>query len=277
MIKLNKDKLQNILCVILPIVFIGVLAGGLFKAKSDNKELTKLKDKYETSINTSSKPEEGSKEDETVSNSKTEEQEEKFNFEEKSILFFGDGVSVDGKFQGIAAEQLKLKGYTNGARGGLLLDDMDDEVTADSLKDIDIVVILGGTNDYSQGKELGQISDAYEADTFYGDVQGMIDNLKSMKDDIEIVFLTPLKHGYIEGQPSYPNANHNGNYLDDYVAAIIEVCEKNNVKYIDMFNKSGIDENNVGEYTYNNIMLNEEGHKLVGTVIAEQLKELFQE
>lgn len=274
---MNKDKLQNILCVILPIVFIGVLAGGLFKAKSDNKELAKLKDKYETSINTSVKPEAGPKEDGKDVTSKTENQEEKFNFEEKSILFFGDGVSVDGKYQGIAAQQLKLKSYTNGARGGLLLGAMDDEVTSESLKDIDIVVVLGGTNDYSKGKELGKISDEYEADTFYGDVQGMIDNLKAIKSDIEIVFLTPLKHGYIDGQPSYPNANYNGNYLDDYAEAIIEVCEKNNVKYIDMFNKSGIDENNVGEYTHNNMILNEEGHKLVGTVLAEQLKELFQE
>lgn len=272
MIGLNKDKIQNILCVILPIVFVGVLVGGIFKGKSDNKQLTELKDKYQESINTSAKPQE----DITQGDSQNEGQEEKFNFEEKSILFLGDGVSVDGKYQGIAAEQLKVKGYTNGARSGLLLGAMDDEISADSLKEIDIVVIFGGTNDYSKGKVLGQISDTYEADTFYGNVQGVIDNLKAMKPEVEIVFLTPLKHGYLDGQPSYPNANNNGSYLDDYVEAIIEVCEKNKVKYIDLFNESGIDENNVGEYTYNNIILNEEGHKQVGTVIAEQLKGIFE-
>lgn len=271
---MNKDKLQNILCVILPIVFVGVLAGGLFKGKSDKEELTKLKNQYEASINTSAKPEEGVVKEDAINSSQGKEVE-KFNFEEKSILFLGDGVSVDGKYQEITAQQLKLKSYTNGARSGLTLGEMDDEISAEGLKDIDIVVILGGTNDYSKGKELGKISDTNEADTFYGNVQGVIDNLKAMKKDVEVVFLTPLKHGYIDGQPSYPNANNNGEYLDDYVEAIIEVCEKNDVKYIDMFNESGIDENNVGEYTLNNMILNEAGQNLVGTSIAEKLKELF--
>lgn len=276
-IELNKDKLQNILCVILPIVFIGVLAAGLFKGKSDKEELTKLKNQYEASINTSAKPEEGSKEEETDSSSEEKVEEKVFNFEEKAILFLGDGVSVDGKYQGIAAEELKLKNYINGARSGLMLGEMDDEVSAESLKDIDIVVILGGTNDYSKGKALGTISDTYEVDTFYGNVQGIIDNLKAMKEGLEIVFLTPLKHGYLEGQPSYPNTNYNGDYLDDYVNAIIEVCKKNDVKFIDMFKESGINENNVGEYTLNNIILNEAGHNLVGSSIAKNLKGLFQQ
>lgn len=273
MIKLNKDKLQNILCVILPIVFIGVLATGLFKAKSNNKEMTKLKEEYETAINTSSKPEGDSNNQGKDKGSQTEES---FNFEEKSILFLGDGVSVDGKYQGIAAEQLKVKNYVNGARSGLLIGAMDDEVSAESLKEIDIVVIFGGTNDYSKGKALGKPSDNYEVDSFYGNVQGLIDNIQALKEGVDIVFLTPLKHGNLEGQPSYPNANYEGNYLEDYVKAIIEVCDKNQVKYIDMFEESGIDENNVAQYTYNNIILNEEGHNLVGTVLADKLKVLFE-
>lgn len=277
MIGLNKEKLQNILCVILPIVFIGVIAGGLFKGRSDREELEKLKDNYELSINTSARPEKDLNEEGENQEAGESKEENIFSFEEKTILFLGDGVSVDGKYQGIAADQLKAKEYINGARSGLVLGEMDDELTEDSLKEIDIVVVFGGTNDYSKSNELGDFSQAAGAGTFYGEVQGVIDNIKGMKEHIEIVFLTPLKHGYLDGQPSYPNENYKGYYLEDYAGAIIEVCEKNNVKYIDLFNESGIDENNVGEYTYNNIILNEEGHKLVGTVMAEKLKELFQQ
>ena len=271
----NKDKIQNILCVVLPIVFVVVLATGFLKSKADKEELAKLKESYESSINTSAKPQEDFTEDDDKKDAHNKEEKEA-GFTDKSVLFLGDGVSVDGKYQGIVADELKLKNYVNGARSGLLLGEMDDEITADSVKDIDIVIVFGGTNDYSRGKQLGSISDTSSADTFYGNVQGVIEYLKSIKEDIEIVFLTPLKHGYIDGQPSYPNANYNGNYLDDYVDAIIEVCENNNVNYIDAFNDSGINENNVGEYTYNNIILNDLGHDLVGKFIAENLAKIYE-
>lgn len=271
---MNKSKLQSILCMVLPIVFIGVLAVGFYNLKLEKEKLKSLKADYEMSFNSATKQ---------VQKVESENQEEetgigenqKFNFKDKRVLFLGDGVSVEGTYQKVAAETLGLKDYINGARSGLTIGEMEDEITSESIASTDIVIIFGGTNDYSKNRYLGEVSDSPEVDSFYGNVQSVIDNIKSLKSDIEIVFLTPLKHGYIQGQPSYPNANVNGNYLEDYVEAIKEVCHKNNVKCIDMFNESGIDENNVEEFTINNIMLNEKGHNAVGKAIAENLETLF--
>lgn len=278
--RMNKNKLQSILCMVLPIVFIGVLAVGFYNLKLEKENLKSLKADYEMSFNSATKPAQG---EESENKDQSEDAKEdtatgknqKFNFKDKTVLFLGDGVSVEGTYQKVAADTLGLKDYINGARSGLTIGEMEDEITSETIASTDIVIIFGGTNDYSKNGYLGKISDSPEADSFYGNVQSVIDNIKSLKSDIEIVFLTPLKHGYIEGQPSYPNANNNGNYLDDYVEAIKEVCDKNNVKYIDMFNESGIDENNVEEFTLNNIMLNEKGHNVVGKTIAEELETLF--
>jgi len=280
---MNKNKLQNILCVALPIIFIGVLALGISSGKKEKERLANLKLDYEISYNTAAKPEdntssksEGEQQEEAGNDTESDGAKKDFKFEDKTILFLGDGVSVEGVYQKKAAEILKLKDYVNGAKSGLILKEMDDEISEESLKNIDIVVILGGTNDYSRNRTLGEAADDKTVDTFYGNIQDVIDNVKSFKENVELVFLTPLKHGHVDGQPSYPDANNQGSYLDDYVNAIKEVCTKNNVKYIDMFNESGIDESNVAEYTTNNIILSEAGHDLVAEVIAEKLRELFE-
>lgn len=279
---MNKNKLESILCIVLPIVFIGVLAVGVYNLKLEKEKLKSLKEDYEMSFNSATKPVQKEELDnEEESENKEEDtatgENQKFNFKDKTVLFLGDGVSVEGTYQKVAAETLGFKDYTNGARSGLRIGEMEDEITSETIAGTDIVIIFGGTNDYSKSRYLGEISDSPDTDSFYGNVQSVIDNIKSLKSDIEIVFLTPLKHGYIQGQPSYPNANGNGNYLEDYVEAIKEVCDKNNVKYIDMFNESGIDENNVEEFTINNIMLNEKGHNAVGKAIAENLETLFKD
>lgn len=279
---MNKNKLQNILCVVLPIIFIAVLVLGITKMKKEKEKLANLKSDYETSYNTVGKPDDEStpldEEEQKVDteiNTSGDEENKDFNFEDKAILFLGDGVSVEGKYQKKTAELLKLKNYVNGAKSGLVLKDMDDSISAESISNIDMVLILGGTNDFSTNRTLGELSNDKTMDTFYGNIQGVIDNIKSIKENVEIVFLTPLKHGHVNGQPSYPDSNNLGNHLDDYVNAIKQVCDKNSVKYIDMFSESGIDESNIDKYTTNNIILNEDGHNLVAEVIAEKLKGLF--
>lgn len=268
-----KKNGQTLLCIVLTIALVGVLGAGIYKSNKEDQNIAKMKQDYEKSISVAVKPEE------SVINEEAKKDEStnvvKFDLKDKNILSLGDGVSKDGIYQGKVKALTGMASITNLANNGLLLGNMVDNINAEVLKAIDLVMIMGGTNDFTGNKTLGTIADTEGANTFYGDVQAVINKIKAVKPQVEIVFLTPLKHGKVENQPSYPEANNTGSKLDDYVKAIIAVCEKNSVKSIDLFNESGIESSNMAQYTTNNIMLNESGHEKVAQVINIKLKELY--
>ncbi len=57
--------------------------------------------------------------------------------------------------------------------------------------------------------------------------------------------------------------------------AIKEVCNKNSIPVIDLFNESGIEADNIADYTVDNMNLNEAGNEKVAKTISEGLKEIF--
>lgn len=264
--------MQTAICIVLLVALIGVLGLGVYKSKKEHDKLAKLKEDYEVSINTEAKNTENNTGEGTVAE---KDVQDKFDLKDKNLLSLGDGVSKDGIYQGKVKELTGMASVTNLASNGLLLSNMVDNINVETLKDVDLVIIMGGTNDYTNNKIIGNKEDDDKVDSFYGNIQGVINKIKKSKKDVEIVFLTPLKHGEIQNQPSYPDANNIGSKLDDYVNAIIEVCEKNSVKVIDLFNESGIELSNMAEYTTNNIMLNEKGHEKVAQIISEKLKEIY--
>ncbi|MEG0132507.1 MAG: SGNH/GDSL hydrolase family protein [Clostridium sp.] len=270
-----KNKgMQITTCIVLLFSLIGVLGMGIYKSNRDQDELVKLKNDYEIYINTVVKPLES--EDKSDNNTgEKDDIKDKFELKDKKILSLGDGVSKSGIYQGKVKELTDMASVTNLANNGLLLKEMVNNISVETLKDIDLVMIMGGTNDFTNNKIIGTKADDDKKDSFYGNIQSVINKLKSLKPEIEIVFLTPLKHGKVPNQPSYPEANNVGSKLDDYAKAIEEVCEKNSVKVIDLFNESGIESSNIAQYTTNNIMLNESGNLKVAESISDKLKELY--
>ncbi len=271
---MKKTRIQTILCIVLSIALIATLALGINKSKKGKERLLESKNQYEASINLTSKPEADIKESITKAESE-QVSEEKFNLEGKTLLSLGDGVSKESTYQEKVKAILKLKDTINSSDNGLAMGSMIKYINKDGLKNTDIIIIMAGTNDYTTGRALGTIADGETVETFYGDVQKVISEIKKAKPEVQLVFLTPLKHGYIEGQPSYPDKNNIGIGLEDYVKAIKEVCEKNSVPLIDLFNKSGIESNNIAEYTVNNMILNEAGNEKVARTISKSLQEIY--
>lgn len=266
------QKLQSLLCILLAGALIALLVFGVFKERKSNETLKGRIEEYKKTQASSAaeKPKDDEKDEATMP-----KDEEGYSFKDKSVLFLGDGISVEGIYKKKVAELLQLKDYTNGAESGLFLRDMGNKATKETLRDIDMVILMGGNNDYSRGTPLGALGDKAEVRTFYGDVKGTIENIKESKAGIEIVFLTPLKHGHLDFQVSYPEANINNNYLDDFVKAIKDVAVSNGAKVIDLFTLSGIDEKNAVAYTIDNINLNEAGNEKIAKVIAEELNKMF--
>ncbi|GAA0767957.1 hypothetical protein GCM10008908_07620 [Clostridium subterminale] len=270
---MRKDRIQTILCIVLSIALIATLALGINKSKKEKEKILQSKKQYESSINTASKPEEETKEG-NIEEEK-QESEEKLTLEGKTLLSLGDGVSKVSTYQEKVKNLLNLKSVINNSNNGLVMSSMISYINKEALKDTDIIMIMVGTNDYTKGRALGTIDDGGEVESFYGDVQAVINAVKNAKPEVKPVFLTPLKHGNIEGQPSYPDKNNIELGLDDYAKAIKDVCDKNSIPVVDLFNKSGIEAENIAQYTVDNMNLNEAGNEKVAKTISEALQKIY--
>lgn len=147
---------------------------------------------------------------------------------------------------------------------GRVMRDMSKNITAEKLKDMELITVFGGANDYTAGTALGTSADKEDADSFYGSLKKVINDILEVKPNAAIVFITPLKHSAI--------ANKAGVKLENYVQAISEVCKSYNILVFDLFSKSGIDEKNIKNYAADNVTLNNLGIQKVSQAISDYIK-----
>ena len=114
--------------------------------------------------------------------------------------------------------------------------------TSANLSSADMVVVFGGTNDFSYDTKAignlfvessitasGRIGNKKkipptDTDTFAGALHELILQIRSIIGEKPIVFMTPLNRGrYNEGRPISSECNINGDYLIDFVNAIKEI------------------------------------------------------
>ena len=97
--------------------------------------------------------------------------------------------------------------------------------------DADLVVVLGGVNDYATGDApMGCFSDR-TPDSFYGALHYLMEGLCNKYPKAVIVFMTPLHRTWEE---------HDGKKLSDYVKAIKEVATYYAIPVLDLYATSGI-------------------------------------
>ena len=131
-------------------------------------------------------------------------------------------------------------------------------------KDVDAVVVFGGTNDYGHGdSKMGDI-DSTDVYTFYGALNSLITDLKTDYPNSKIVFLTPIRRSTEHCR------NHNGKILEDYVNAIIDVTKKHNIPVIDLFRSEIFDPNDVN-LVPDGLHPNNEGQAILADYIAKEL------
>lgn len=117
-------------------------------------------------------------------------------------------------------------------------------------RDVDAVVVFGGTNDYGHGDAKFGTMDSEDIYTYCGAINSLITKLKNDFPDAEIIFMTPI-HRSDENTPVLPD----NKILKDYVDAMLEICKKRNIKVIDLFKINPInpmDKNVVPDVVDNN-------------------------
>lgn len=139
-------------------------------------------------------------------------------------------------------------------------------------KDVDLVIVFGGTNDYGHGvAKLGNINDDNPY-TFFGGVKTLVEYLiqKYGKDKIGIVL--PVKR--FAGE--LPNSS-NGVGLSTYVSIISYVCNSYGLKVLDLYNKCFSEPKscNEEEFTVDGVHPTDKGHRLIAEMISEFIKREF--
>lgn len=138
-------------------------------------------------------------------------------------------------------------------------------------RDANLILVLGGTNDYGgyheQGTPIGRLGDV-TPDTFYGSLNLMMCGLKQMYPDGEIVFMTPLR------RVGYMRKNENGYYLNQYAFAIQDMAAFWGIRVIDLFNEPELDfSSKQAAYLVDGLHPNETGHALIGACVYHKLFE----
>ena len=209
------------------------------------------------------------------------------------IAFLGDsitegaGVSIpDNIYHQVLKKNTKLKEAYNYGIGGTRIarqsipskDPNYDKYFATRIDDMehdcDVVVVLGGTNDYGHGDApFGNFDDRRD-DTFCGALHLFLQKLITKYPDKQIVFLTPL-HCMEDTKPS---RKPDGNYiLKDYVDAICKVCEYYSVPVLNLYAVSGMNPNVESQhqlYFPDGLHPSDKGHKRIAEKLENFLKTL---
>lgn len=258
-IKAIKEK-GNIINLLLFIILIVVLSIGIIKDKHENKTIkTEKEDK--------------------VSQSKIDS---KKIFNNMTLTTFGDSVTQGNTWQPNVVKELGFKTYTNlGVAGtrvsgevenAMWKDERIDKIPVDS----NVIMFMGGTNDWGQNIKLGSI-DNKDTDTFYGALNVIADKLTTKFPKAKIIFMSTTfakntNRGIFTDKTGIVNSLGLKNI--DYGLATKKVAETRHITFIDLTNLW--DEKNIKDYVGNEndayIHPNEKGGELMAQTIVNDLR-----
>lgn len=144
-------------------------------------------------------------------------------------------------------------------------------------QDVDIIVVMGGTNDgfAASEKELGSF-DEKKGKTFYGDVDELMRGLKENYPEAKIIFATPLPnvlHDYLRNQRNYllPQSV--------YAKAIKELAAQYQIDVVDLYNSNLLDTHDaevITHYMPDGVHANPEGYQILAEHLARNIIEIVE-
>lgn len=136
--------------------------------------------------------------------------------------------------------------------------------------DADIITVFGGTNDMGLDVEIGQWGNR-DTSTLYGALTVLIEGLYEKYPAKKIGFILPLPRWTINGE--------HAKGLENYVAAIEEVCGRYSIPILDLYHGSGLmpalsSQQGVTFNTGDTTHPNERGHNVIATKIQRFIESL---
>lgn len=235
----------------------------------------------------------------------------------KKVSFLGDSITAGSGaspstkrystvlcgYLGATENNLGVAGtcLANNTTNGLSGQRFVTRATQANLSDSDLIIVFGGTNDFSyDSKAIGPLFDEEtitpsdriggkkrvaptDVDTFAGAVHELITTIRGIVPTVPVIFVTPLNRGrYTSGRPTSAECNVNGDYLFDFVNAIKEICQFYSIPVLDLNANSELDFNNASiatEYSADKLHPNNKGHEVIASkvynFILEQIVPTF--
>lgn len=144
------------------------------------------------------------------------------------------------------------KGYNGWTSGGIA-----EKITELKIPKADIYSIFLGTNDWWAKRPAGTEDDYIKNtgnQTVYGSFRIIIDHLRNLNSKAKIILITPLQRGDFVYFKNFDNnafgsyRKKDGRELVEIVNAIKKIGEKENFTVIDLYNESGITQENMVKY-----------------------------
>ena len=174
----------------------------------------------------------------------------------KKILFIGDsiteGIGTTGKdkiYWNLLCKRNEAEAYVNGWSGTRIAryyspdPNFQDTYYATRLdlweRDVDIVVVFGGTNDFGHGDAPFGTQEDRTPNTYCGALHDLMSKLITRYPDAAIVFMTPL-HRTNEDELINDGIGKRHGPLVRYVDAIIDAAAYYSIPVLDLFRTSGM-------------------------------------
>lgn len=179
-----------------------------------------------------------------------------------SITYLNDHLNETGNrvtkgYMTRVVEKLPNIHFTNQGHNGWTSGNIAAEIEKLGLTKADVYSIFLGTNDWWQGRPVGELAD-YKNNTgnktLYGSYRIIIDKLRSLNADARIILITPMQRVdfvYIADMKNNAYGSYkdkNGQSLAQFAEAIIAIGKLENFEVVDLYNKSGITLNNMVKY-----------------------------
>ena len=144
-------------------------------------------------------------------------------------------------------------------------------------EDSDIILVMGGTNDEFCASlvEFGNSAERKRR-TFWGDLDELMDGLKTDYPNAEAIFMTPLPNSlqdYLKIQHPYLIPQ------DKFADVIKELADEHGMEVIDLYNSNildGHDKDNVLHFMPDGVHPNAEGYEILGEHVAADLIRILQ-
>ncbi len=176
-----------------------------------------------------------------------------------SITYLNDHPNETGNrttkgYMTLVTEKLPHITYTNQGHNGWTSGGIADNIDKLGLTPADVYTIFLGTNDWWQGRPIGQVADYQNgtgSGTVYGSFRTIIDKLKNLNKKAKIILITPLQRGDFVYLTDMKN-NAFGSYKDkkgqklvQFAEVISNIGSLESFEVIDLYNKSGINQKNM--------------------------------
>lgn len=171
-----------------------------------------------------------------------------------SITYLNDhpnetGNRVTKGYMTLVTERLPQIKYINKGYNGWTSVRIAENIEKLGLTSADVYTIFLGTNDWWQGRPIGQTTDYQQntgVNTIYGSFRIIIDKLKNLNPSAKIILMTPLQRSdfvYIANMKNNAYGSYkpkNNQQLSQVADAIIEIGKIEKISVVNLYYKSGI-------------------------------------